>query len=203
MTSDRQLTYYDYWLTKEVLQADHAINIISNYFTFGRLFDSCDDYDHVRNSFRNELVHKMAHEDAKKIFSKRTVEATGYGKGGDWVEGKLNTYESDVIPKKYIEWLHDKKYQIPYEFKQFIGLEEDDKALNEKEQQRIDKAICQGIAKTLWGIYPDMTQEEMVYRKEIQRYGNGKLYSADTTLRRWLREVDIREVKTGPKKALT
>lgn len=97
MTSDRQLTYYDYWLTKEVLQADHAINIISNYFTFGRLFDSCDDYDHVRNSFRNELVHKMAHEDAKKIFAKRTVEATGYGKGGDWVEGKLNTYESDVM----------------------------------------------------------------------------------------------------------
>lgn len=199
MAGGEQLTYYDYWLTKDVWNAEHAINIISNYFAFGRLFDSCENYDQVKDNFRNELKLKMAHDDATPIFSKRSFELAGYV-NGDWVEGKLNMESCDVIPRIFIEWLHDKKYGMPFEFKKFIGVEDVAESTNSKQDQRSDKAVCQGIAKTLWGIYPDMTQEDMLYRKEIQLYGSGKLYSADTTLRRWLREVDPRETKTGPKK---
>jgi hypothetical protein len=72
--------------------------------------------------------------------------------------------------------------------------------INDKQAQLIDKSICQAVAKTLWDIYPKMTIEEMRDHKAIQLYGGGAQYSIDTTLRRWLREVDPRELKTGPKK---
>jgi hypothetical protein len=93
MTDDSKLTYYDYWLTKEVWNADHAVNIISNYYVFSHLFDSCDNYDHVKDSFRNELTHKMSHNDAAYIFKKKTVGKTGYDEYCDWVEGKLDLYK--------------------------------------------------------------------------------------------------------------
>ena len=202
MTSSNQLTYYDYWLTKEVWPAVFAINIVFDYFKFGRLYDKCDDYDHVRDNFKNELENKMGHEDAKHMFSKRAFAANEYDEHGDWIEGKLNVLNSDVRPNKYITWLHSKGYEMPYEFKVFIGLEEGIELINEKTQQKIDKAVCQGIARTLWSIYPEMIIDNMQYEKSIQVYGSGKLYSTDTTLRRWLSEVDPRKVKTGPKKKI-
>ena len=66
MSCDSKLTYYDYWLTKQVWNAEHAVNIITNYYVFGRLFDSCDDYEHIKNSFRADLVYKMTHENDVK-----------------------------------------------------------------------------------------------------------------------------------------
>jgi len=72
--------------------------------------------------------------------------------------------------------------------------------MRQRLREAIDKEVCQGIAKTLWDGKPDMTIEEMRDHKAIQVYGSGKLYSGDTTLRRWLSEVDQRKVKTGPKK---
>ena len=89
---------------------------------------------------------------------------------------------------------------MPHEFKVLIGIEESVETLNEKQQQQRDREVCQGIAKTLWDAYPDMTIEDMLDRNEIQKYGSGKLYSRDTTLRRWLSGVDLRKDKTGPKK---
>ena len=204
MESDSKLTYYDYWLTKQVWGAEHAVNIITNYYVFGRLFDSCDNYDQVKKRFRDDLVYKMTHDnDVKDMYAKISVTKAGYNKMGDWVDSEVVLENCDVIPSKFIKWLQDNKYPLPYEFKVAIGEEKGDPHLNEKEQQRVDKAVCQGIARTLWEIYPDKTQEDMLYRKEIQLYGNGKLYSADTTLRRWLREVDPRETKTGPKRSFT
>jgi len=67
---------------------------------------------------------------------------------------------------------------------------------------QVDRLVCQGIAKTLWDINPDMTIEDMVNHKAVQIYGNAKLYTEPETIRKWLREVDPRDPdkKTGPKK---
>jgi hypothetical protein len=102
----------------------------------------------------------------------------------------------------FIEWIYSKGYQIPYEFKVFIGIEEKEVRMNQKDAERIDKAVCQGIGRTLWDLYPDKTNEELQYHDAIHNFGGGKGYPTDTTIRRWLSAVDPRTIKKGRKKKL-
>lgn len=65
-------------------------------------------------------------------------------------------------------------------------------------REQIDKQICQGIARTLWGEYPDLTIQALIKHPAIRKNGNGAQYK-EKTLRGWLSEVDPRsaEAKTG------
>lgn len=60
---------------------------------------------------------------------------------------------------------------------------------------QLDRSVCQAIARTLWDIYPQMTIADMCKHEVIQRYGNGKLYKGEHTLRDWLSDVAPPEVK--------
>lgn len=65
--------------------------------------------------------------------------------------------------------------------------------------QKIDKWICQAVARTLWDEQPGMTIEDITKHKAIQIYGNGRAWSGKDTLRNWVKVVDTRspEDKTG------
>ncbi|SDA16518.1 hypothetical protein SAMN05216315_1088 [Nitrosospira sp. Nsp18] len=71
---------------------------------------------------------------------------------------------------------------------------------------QIDKLVCQAIARTLWDSSPQMTIADMCKHEAVQRYGNGRLYKGEHTLRDWLSEVAPPEVKGKrgrPKKSET
>jgi hypothetical protein len=63
---------------------------------------------------------------------------------------------------------------------------------------QIAKAVCQGIARTLWKANPDMTIADMLKREEILEYGEAKHYQGKT-VHAWLSPVDPRptDKKTG------
>lgn len=202
MSDNTELTYYEYWLTKKVWNGTWAVRLIGDYIKFKRTWEPSDDYYDINTKFHDEIERKMAHEDVMHIFTKVTGKIEGYDENGDWIRGSINLQDSDVRPKEFLEWMHNKGYPMPFEFREFIGIEETEIRINQKDAERIDKAACQAIARTLWDIYPKMTNEEMQYHKAIQSYGGGKGYPADTTLRRWLSDVDPREVKRGRKKKM-
>lgn len=83
-----------------------------------------------------------------------------------------------------------------------IKIETLDKKFELKYDQRIDKPVCQGIARTLWDIYPDTTLKDMSNHNAIQMYGNGRHYKDPKTVPGWLSEVDPRpeDKRRGPKK---
>lgn len=70
---------------------------------------------------------------------------------------------------------------------------------NRIRDDRLDKLVCQAIARTLWQIDPNIHPAHMAKSKFIQRYGNGKLYTDENTVKNWIAEVDPRksERKTG------
>lgn len=77
-----------------------------------------------------------------------------------------------------------------------------DKPPRKLRDDQTDRLVCQGIARTLWEEYKDMTIEEMVKHKAIKNYGNAIQYSDPKTIKGWLSEVDPRDPskKPGPKK---
>lgn len=60
---------------------------------------------------------------------------------------------------------------------------------------QMDRLVCQAIARTLWDIDPQKTIADMCKHSAIQRYGNGRQYKGEHTLRDWLSEVAPPEVK--------
>jgi hypothetical protein len=194
-----ELTYWEYWLSKKVWPARLAVQLITDYIKWTRGWFPTDDSPEVNRSIHIAIERQMNDEALKDIFLKRTVSIDGYDEDGEWIEGALNLDASDVVPKKFIEWIYAKGYPVPYELKAFIGVVEKGPALSVKAEERLDRLVCQGIAKALWDIYPKMTIDDMQFHKAIQLYGGGKGYRGEGTLRRWLREVDPREIKTGPK----
>lgn len=70
---------------------------------------------------------------------------------------------------------------------------------NRIRDDRLDKLVCQAIARTLWQIDPNIHPSHMAKSKFIQRYGNGKLYTDENTVKNWIVEVDPMksERKTG------
>jgi hypothetical protein len=198
----QELTYFEYWLAKDVWSLTNAIWLLTMYYILQRSWGDAEDFGSMVDSYRSKILRELISEDAKGVFLKRHARCKGFDSNDIWAEDAIVEEESYVKPREFISWVHDNGYLLPFEFKAFIKVEEKVKSLNEKQQQRNDREVCQGIAKTLWDIYPDMTIEDMQYRKEIQVYGSGKLYSTDTTLRRWLSDVDQRKVKTGPKKKI-
>lgn len=63
----------------------------------------------------------------------------------------------------------------------------------------VNKQLCQGIARALWDIDPQIHPAHMAKHQAIQKYGNGALYRDEETVRGWINEVDPlkKERKTG------
>lgn len=63
----------------------------------------------------------------------------------------------------------------------------------------INKQICQGIARALWEIDPQIHPAHMAKHRAILKYGNGGIYKDEDTVRGWINEVDPlkKERKTG------
>lgn len=196
-----ELSYYDYWLTKDIWPCSQAVSFIVNHNMFQRSWDQHEVFNVIRDSIRCKLVNTIESKDAIHIFHRRSVEPPRGIDIDDFISGTLNVDESDIKPKEFLEWLNSKGYDMPYEFKLFIGVEEKQPKLTERDQNNIAKRVCQGIAKTLWYLNPEMTIAQMCVHHAIRNYGDGKLFDSDTTLHRWLSEVDPRNKKTGPKKS--
>lgn len=195
-----ELSYFGYWLTKEVWTGPVAVSFIVNHHMFKRSWDQSESYNNIRETFRSQLVNLMGNREAVHMFQKQTIIASHYDDFDIMVPEQLDIDECDVKPKDFITWLHSKGYDMPYEFKVFIEVEEKEPKMTEREQNNVAKKVCQGIAKTLWHAKPDMTITEIRDHHAIQHYGDGKLFDSDTTLHRWLSEVDPRKKKTGPKR---
>jgi hypothetical protein len=201
MDQQSNLTYYEYWLTKNCWSVEHAIYLLSSHIRLVRGWNAAEDSFDIARLFQNKIKKEMLDRDADHIFKKKVWSEGHYDEQTHvYVEPKINVVQSDVDPKKFIEWAYAKGYKLPHEFKEFIGVEEQDPRRSQRDEYALDKAVCQAVAKTLWDEYPKMTIDEMQDHKAIQLYAGGKGYSTDTTLRRWLRVVDPRCQKTGPKK---
>jgi hypothetical protein len=61
---------------------------------------------------------------------------------------------------------------------------------------KIDRMICQTIARCLWDEYKDISIEAMKKHAAIRIYGNGRSYYGKNTLRGWLSAVDPRDPAT-------
>jgi hypothetical protein len=201
MSGSTELSYYEYWLSKDIWTASRAIQFIAAFYCMHRSWKKHENSSDVYYGFFNEISNRLCDENAKYIFTKRSI-MTGYDENNIYVENKLDVNQSDVVPRDFLMWLNDNCYDMPYEFKIFIGKQDDDGLMNKKLEDRISKEVVQGIGKTLWDIYPTMTIEDMLGHKSIRIYGGGKSYERDTTVRRWLSEIDPREIKTGPKKKI-
>lgn len=196
MIQHDELSYYEYWLTKKKWSAHWAIRLVTDYIKLRRSWEAYEDADEVVGSIYNDIKARMNAEDARCVYDGSWVMICD----DEWTPKEIDMGKSNVIPGKFIEWINNKGYKIPYEFKAFIGVEEKVRVINEKLQYEIDKAVCQGIARTLWDEYPEMTIEHMQDHHAIQVYGSGKMCCADTTLRRWLGGADTRTVKRGRKR---
>ena len=131
------------------------------------------------------------------------------------IENLERCYEQRLYDKQKLEGIFLDKYElfhfcqksrIPYpafwytkeEIKEFTSGEEPT-----PRQSQHDKALVQVAAKTLWSTNPNLTIKDIIHHEGVQRHANGRLYSPDKTLRRWISEVDPRppEKKRGrPKK---
>jgi len=94
---------------------------------------------------------------------------------------------------------------IPIELQHLIYeelLECASELIDTKYDPKIDKLVCQGIAKTLWDIDPELTIKAISNHRAIQVYGNGKQYKDPKTVSGWISEVDPRSSakKRGRKK---
>jgi hypothetical protein len=108
------------------------------------------------------------------------------------------------IVKYVITDLKDKSC-IPEELLLLAGdfpLPPDNKNIEQKYDPKIDRLVCQGIARTLWDIDISITVKDMTNRKAIQVYGNGCKYKDPKTVPGWLSEVDPRpeDKRRGPKR---
>lgn len=201
LTGDKELTYYEYWLTKSSWEADRAIQLIVDYVKLTRGWQKSECYSDFESGIKNKLISEMSEEEALGIFENKALNPAGHDRfTGEYMEATLSIEHSRIKPKEYIGWVYSKGYQIPYEFKAFIGIVEAEKVYNSKELDRMDRQVCQGIARTIWYYESTMEIEKMIDHKAIQVFGSGRLHSRDVTLRRWLSEVDTRKNKTGPKK---
>ena len=194
------LTYYEYWAAKEIWNLCHAIDLLYDICQFKRPWKVTEDSFTVYSDFFREMTAQLLKDDADAVFAKKTTVLDGRDGEGNYIPTGLNAPICEVYPNKFIVWAHSHGYQLPYEFKLFVGLQEIEPRLTQKAEERMDKAVCQGIGKTLWDIYPKISNEELQYHNAIQVYGAGR-YTGDTTLRRWLSEVDPREKKRGRKKS--
>lgn len=195
-----ELSYYEYWLSKDIWPASRAVSFIVDHHLFRRSWEPHEVHSDIRESVRNKLLKLMLDEEARVIFNQRSVADPHYNEAGVYIEEQLAEEESDVKPREFLTWLNGHGYSIPYEFSVFISVEGKEPKMTERELNTISKKVCQGIAKTLWDINSKMTIGEMCEHPAILNYGDGKLFGPDTTLHRWLSEVDPREKKTGPKK---
>lgn len=200
MIEKKELSHYQYWLTKDVWPLGRAIVFVLNHFLFNRSWEACEDFDKVVEVFYQELMFKLKQDEARYVFTKISVIPAGYDSNGDYSESRIDIDNSDVTPKHFIHWLSANGYVIPYEFKVFNGEEEEAKILTIREQDLICKHMCQAIAKTLWDIDPNLSIKDIRENKAIQQYGDGKLFDMETTLHRWISEVDPREVRRGRKR---
>jgi len=196
MAEKEELNYYQYWLTKKEWSAHWAIRLVTDYMKLRRSWEAYEDADDVVGSIYDDIKARMNADDARCIYDGSWAMICDE----EWVPKEIDMDKSKVIPAKFIEWINSKGYKIPYEFKIFIGVEEKLEIPNQKMQEKIDKHVIQGIARTLWSEYPEMTIEVMQDHKAIQIFGSGKVCCEETTLRRWLGEVDPRTVKRGRKK---
>lgn len=174
-----------------------------------------------KGAYHEPTQHRYKHEEIEeglfncyreKVFDKRQLESVyieqqplgkwcleeGIALPGFWFSAgwKPDSY-------RYSRWQSDSSGK-----ESLLNAQESDGSQPETKLRtvQIDKPVCQAIARTLWDISPQMTIADMCKHDAVQRYGNGRLYKGEHTLRDWLSEVAPPEVKGKrgrPKKSET
>jgi hypothetical protein len=116
------------------------------------------------------------------------------------ITDNISNYAADddnahVDLEKFVAWAYAKQVSLPQEF--LVLINKADTRILLRDSQ-VDKLVVQGIAQTLWSIYPEKTQEDIANSRQVKVFGAGKDYDVKT-LKRWISECDMRTKKTGPK----
>lgn len=196
--NNEDLSYFEYWLTKDRWQLCTAIRLMVQYYKYNKTWKLYEDEDVAVSKYHDDMLNKLTSARGTNVFKNYLYETKIQSKEGVEYINKLNIYETIIDPKEFILWLLINNYKVPYEFESYVGGYDPEPILNQRQQDTIDKESCKRIAQTLWDIYPDMTIEDIVNHRAILVYGSGKLH--ENMLRRWVSQVDPREKKRGRKK---
>ncbi len=115
----------------------------------------------------------------------------------NWSEEETDSSTVMVNVESFVSWAYDKQIPMPNEFLVRIGKNTPSENIKKAD---LDKHGCQVIAQTLWCLYPEMTNQDIREHETVRRYGHAKDYNEDSTVRKWISEVDPREKRRGPKK---
>lgn len=214
------MDYFEYLKNKENISFYEALEVLVPLFVKVHKWNVGDDVNKVRDAkykllkslfeqivdkkyVEGEIFRDYVYDDFGNIINNACAE------GMDYPEKVTYLGESTMKSSKlysYIEgYLQHFGYEVPYEIKLLIGdnvLQGQSVVMDTKYDPKTDKLVCQGIARALWDIYPNMTLKEMTNQRAIQIYGNGSQYKDPKTLPGWLSEVDPRpeDQRRGPKK---
>lgn len=153
--------------------------------------------------------YKVVNEDVEYVNFHFQVECVRAGYLATFIQSKLSFCEKSsengddaskilVDVESFVKWAYGKQILLPNEFLVLIG--KGLKGRNFREAE-LDKHGIQVIARVLWDLHRDWTQEQIKNSVYVQVHGCGSQWP-DKTIRKWIAEVDPRDSakKTGPKK---
>lgn len=114
---------------------------------------------------------------------------------------KWDYFDKDYLSSLYVRrpdffnWCIDEKLPAP----DFWVLSDQIHSNNRPKNEAEDKAVCRAIAKVYWDIDPNIHPSHMAKSKAIQKFGNGKQYTDETTVKNWIADLDpqLNHRKTG------
>lgn len=178
-----------------------------------QLLSGLEPIHNVKDALRNRLERG---ERGREIITRleigeRSIKAETLKVEGDYHPA---LWACELYPVTFLKWVESNGWEIPGELAGILNSSEPEPEPEQPEpvedkrgsvvhkkprNNQISKAVCQGIAKTLWKANPEMTIADMLKQHEVLEYGGAKHYSLEKTVRPWLSEVDPRppEKKTG------
>jgi hypothetical protein len=99
MNNGEELTYYEYWLTKESWPFEWAIRLIADYAKFKRSWDISDNYSNFIKSFIDKITIQITTDRPTHVFTPIAFDPKGNGLGVDQLsEEHFLVERSEVSP---------------------------------------------------------------------------------------------------------
>jgi hypothetical protein len=194
MAGDKgKLTYFEYWLTKDIWTLEQGVFLLQNYYCHTRRWSESDDHGTVRKAYFDKISDCID----KTIKPESLVSSAIDRTRGPEIRYSLEYSKMDRV--NFIRWAFDSGFEMPEEFLYEIGEIEEVKPVN----SNYNEFAAQAVAKLLWDIDPNMQTKEIAEHVAVTDYCKAGSFTEETR-RRWISKVDPRrpEKKTGPKKKI-
>jgi len=188
---------YENWVLRPVWSLEEGIQLLLGIEPIHNVVGSLRRIQGA-DGFKQEIITRLD-------IGERSIKAGTLKVDGDYHPAH---WACELYPTTFLKWAKSNGWEIPDELTGLLNIPEPDPVEEKREatvrevkprNSQIAKAVCQGIAKTLWEANPDMTIADMLKRDEVLEYGGAKYYNLEKTVRPWLSKVDPRlpEKKTG------